>query len=169
MRPKARDKKLHQEWVVPLKSIEDVQEVVFPFLNTHINCFLRHSPYAQTLANYLVKTVANQKFKELCLGSLNSSPWSELDGLQPETKIINEQLGKINSNGFLTINSQPSVNAAKSDSPAIGNKFIFLFTYHNIVFQSPAYCLLKTHQIYPQMIDPIVYEAYSLSNSGLSI
>ncbi|CAH2063467.1 unnamed protein product [Thlaspi arvense] len=86
MRPKARDKKLQQEWVVPLKSIEDVQE----------------------------------KFKELCLGSLKSSPWSELDGLQPETKIINEQLGKINSNGFLTINSQPSVNAAKSDSPAIG-------------------------------------------------
>ncbi|CAG7903025.1 hypothetical protein BRARA_G01867 [Brassica rapa] len=86
MRPRARDKKLQQEWVVPLKGIEDVQE----------------------------------KFKELCLGNLKSSPWSELDGLQPETKIINEQLGKINSNGFLTINSQPSVNAAKSDSPAIG-------------------------------------------------
>ncbi|KAF2620084.1 hypothetical protein F2Q68_00041808 [Brassica cretica] len=86
MRPRARDKKLQQEWVVPLKGIEDVQE----------------------------------KFKELCLGSLKSSPWSELDGLQPETKIINEKLGKINSNGFLTINSQPSVNAAKSDSPAIG-------------------------------------------------
>nr|AAL91367.2 chimera1 [synthetic construct]WBT04607.1 Met13 [synthetic construct] len=85
-RPKGRDKKLQQEWVVPLKSIEDVQE----------------------------------KFKELCIGNLKSSPWSELDGLQPETKIINEQLGKINSNGFLTINSQPSVNAAKSDSPAIG-------------------------------------------------
>ncbi|KAJ0255569.1 Methylenetetrahydrofolate reductase 1 [Hirschfeldia incana] len=86
MRPKARDKKLQQEWAVPLKGIEDVQE----------------------------------KFKELCLGNLKSSPWSELDGLQPETKIINEQLGKLNSNGYLTINSQPSVNAAKSDSPAIG-------------------------------------------------
>ncbi|CAN8280126.1 unnamed protein product [Cochlearia groenlandica] len=86
MRPRARDKKLQQEWIVPLKSIEDVQE----------------------------------KFKELCLGSLKSSPWSELDGLQPETKIINEKLGKINSLGFLTINSQPSVNAAKSDSTAIG-------------------------------------------------
>ncbi|CAA7017420.1 unnamed protein product, partial [Microthlaspi erraticum] len=86
MRKRSRDKKLQQEWVVPLKSIQDVQE----------------------------------KFKELCLGSLKSSPWSELNGLQPETKIINEQLGKINSSGFLTINSQPSVNAAKSDSPAIG-------------------------------------------------
>ena len=31
MRPRARDKKLQQEWVVPLKGIEDVQEVAFHF------------------------------------------------------------------------------------------------------------------------------------------
>ncbi|XP_010524471.1 PREDICTED: methylenetetrahydrofolate reductase 1 [Tarenaya hassleriana] len=86
LRPRARDKRLHQEWVVPLKSIEDVQE----------------------------------KFKEYCLGNLRSNPWSELDGLQPETNIINEELGKINSKGFLTINSQPSVNGEKTDSPAVG-------------------------------------------------
>lgn len=49
-----------------------------------------------------------------------TSPWSELDGLQPETKIIDEQSGKINLKGFLTINSQPSVNAERSDSPAVG-------------------------------------------------
>ncbi|CAH8272769.1 unnamed protein product [Arabidopsis lyrata] len=54
------------------------------------------------------------------LGNLKSSPWSELDGLQPETKIINEQLVKINSKGFLTINSQPSVNAERSDSLTVG-------------------------------------------------
>ncbi|CAF1872641.1 hypothetical protein F2Q70_00028823 [Brassica cretica] len=85
-RPRARDKKLQQEWVVPLKSVEDIHE----------------------------------KFKELCLGNLKSSPWSELDGLQPETKIINEQLVKVNSKGFLTINSQPSVNAERSDSSTVG-------------------------------------------------
>jgi methylenetetrahydrofolate reductase (NADPH) len=33
-----------------------------------------------------------------------------LDGLQPETKIIDDQLVKINQKGFLTINSQPAVN-----------------------------------------------------------
>lgn len=33
MRPRARDKKLQDEWVVPLKSIEDVQEVRFPTYN----------------------------------------------------------------------------------------------------------------------------------------
>ncbi|KAF2325626.1 hypothetical protein GH714_031314 [Hevea brasiliensis] len=61
-----------------------------------------------------------EKFKKHCLGKLKSSPWSELDGLQPETKIINEQLGKINLKGFLTINSQPAVNGERSDSPSVG-------------------------------------------------
>jgi hypothetical protein len=55
-----------------------------------------------------------------CQGKLTSSPWSELDGLQPETKIIDEQLVKINQKGFLTINSQPAVNGEKSDSPTVG-------------------------------------------------
>lgn len=86
MRPRARDKKLHEEWAVPLKSLEDIYE----------------------------------KFMKLCLGKLRTSPWSELDGLQPETKIINEQLGNINLKGFLTINSQPAVNGEKSDSPSVG-------------------------------------------------
>ncbi|OMO96617.1 Methylenetetrahydrofolate reductase [Corchorus capsularis] len=86
MRPRARDKKLQEEWATPLKSIDDIQE----------------------------------KFKNYCLGKLRSSPWSELDGLQPETKIIHEQLGKINLKGFLTINSQPAVNGERSDSPSVG-------------------------------------------------
>lgn len=63
-----------------------------------------------------------QRFMSFCLGKLRSSPWSELDGLQPETKIINENLGSINLKGFLTINSQPAVNGAKSDSPTVGTK-----------------------------------------------
>lgn len=86
MRPRARDKKLHEEWAVPLKCIEDI----------------------------------HKRFMKYCLGELRSSPWSELDGLQPETKIINEQLGNINLKGFLTINSQPAVNGAKSDSQSVG-------------------------------------------------
>ncbi|KAL1827010.1 hypothetical protein DCAR_0206160 [Daucus carota subsp. sativus] len=86
MKPRSRDKKLHEEWVVPLTKVEDINEI----------------------------------FNNYCLGKLRSCPWSELDGLQPETKIINEQLGNINLKGFLTINSQPAVNGAKSDSPSIG-------------------------------------------------
>ncbi|XP_030938623.1 methylenetetrahydrofolate reductase 2-like [Quercus lobata] len=86
MRPRARDKKLLEEWATPLTNVDDIQE----------------------------------KFKKYCLGKLRSSPWSELDGLQPETRIINEQLGKINTKGFLTVNSQPAVNGEKSDSPSVG-------------------------------------------------
>ncbi|KAK9725304.1 hypothetical protein RND81_05G135100 [Saponaria officinalis] len=86
MRPRARDKKLQEEWGVPLKSIDDI----------------------------------NEMFKNFCLGKLKSNPWSELDGLQPETKIIDEKLVDINTKGFLTINSQPAVNGEKSDSPTVG-------------------------------------------------
>lgn len=64
--------------------------------------------------------VTYQRFKLFCLGKLRSSPWTELEGLQPETRIINDQLEKINGKGFLTINSQPAVNGEKSDSPTVG-------------------------------------------------
>ena len=57
----------------------------------------------------------------LCHGKLESSPWSELCGLQPaDTKIVDDQLVNINLKGFLTINSQPAVNGEKSDSPSVG-------------------------------------------------
>ncbi|VAI38865.1 unnamed protein product [Triticum turgidum subsp. durum] len=80
------DHQLQEEWAVPLKSVQDI----------------------------------NERFVNFCEGKLKSSPWSELDGLQPETTIIDDQLVKINSKGFLTINSQPAVNAEKSDSPSVG-------------------------------------------------
>ncbi|KAL0919503.1 hypothetical protein M5K25_011598 [Dendrobium thyrsiflorum] len=86
MRPRTRDKKLQEEWAIPIRSIQDVHE----------------------------------RFMNYCLGKLRSSPWSDLDGLQPETKIIDEQLGQINLKGFLTINSQPAVNGVKSGSPTVG-------------------------------------------------
>ncbi|KAM0927934.1 hypothetical protein ACQ4PT_002164 [Festuca glaucescens] len=85
-RPRGRGKKLQEEWAVPVKSVQDI----------------------------------NERFINFCQGKLTSSPWSELDGLQPETKIIDDQLVKINLKGFLTINSQPAVNAEKSDSPSVG-------------------------------------------------
>ncbi|XP_078435618.1 putative methylenetetrahydrofolate reductase (NADH) [Wolffia australiana] len=86
MRPRSLDKKLQEEWALPVKSIEDI----------------------------------NQRFSDYCLGKLSSSPWSDLDSLQPETKMINEPLASINTKGFLTINSQPAVNGDRSDSPVVG-------------------------------------------------
>ncbi|PWA71370.1 methylenetetrahydrofolate reductase 1 [Artemisia annua] len=63
----------------------------------------------------------SEKFMKYCLGQLKTSPWSDLDELQPQKKIIDEQLASINLKGFLNINRQPAVNGAKSDSPFIGN------------------------------------------------
>ncbi|KAL8487177.1 hypothetical protein ACS0TY_023733 [Phlomoides rotata] len=98
MRPRSRDKKLIEEWAVPLKSIEDIYEKFFGF----------------------------------CNGKVRSNPWSELDGLQPETKIINEFLCNINLKGFLTINSQPAVNGAKSDTPSVGKPSFSIFVSEDI-------------------------------------
>ncbi|KAJ7552662.1 hypothetical protein O6H91_06G063700 [Diphasiastrum complanatum] len=86
LRRRSRNKKIQGEWVVPLKSIQDVEE----------------------------------RFAKYCAGELRTNPWSELEGLQPETLKINTELVQINKNGFLTINSQPAVNGEKSDSPSVG-------------------------------------------------
>ncbi len=61
-----------------------------------------------------------QLFAKYCAGELNTNPWSEAEGLQPETVQINDKLVKINNQGFLTINSQPAVNGEKSDSLSVG-------------------------------------------------
>jgi methylenetetrahydrofolate reductase (NADPH) len=62
----------------------------------------------------------NAIFAKYCQGGLTTHPWSELEGLQPETVQINEKLVSLNNAGFLTINSQPAVNGEKSDSPSVG-------------------------------------------------
>jgi len=52
-------------------------------------------------------------------GSIARLPWCE-EPLQLETVPIKENLKRINEGGFLTINSQPRVNGAPSDDPAVG-------------------------------------------------
>lgn len=37
MRPRARDKKLQEEWAVPLQSVEDINEVDFDFCRSAQN------------------------------------------------------------------------------------------------------------------------------------
>lgn len=46
-------------------------------------------------------------------------PWNE-EEIQPETLLLKDQLAWCNSNGILTINSQPNVNAAPSADPIVG-------------------------------------------------
>lgn len=71
----------------------------------------------------------NAIFAKYCQGFLSTHPWSELEGLQPETVQINEKLVALNNSGFLTINSQPAVNGEKSDSPNVGMYFISFCLY----------------------------------------
>jgi methylenetetrahydrofolate reductase (NADPH) len=52
-------------------------------------------------------------------GEVTRLPWNDTS-LASESDVISESLKKLNVNGFLTINSQPSVNGAPSDHPVHG-------------------------------------------------
>ncbi len=58
-------------------------------------------------------------FAKFCLGEINWLPWCEMP-VQNETSRITKQLVTLNRHGYLTINSQPQVNAAPSDSVDVG-------------------------------------------------
>lgn len=58
-------------------------------------------------------------FAKYCKGSIAGIPWSAQQ-LEAETQIIRQRLAAINLLGFLTINSQPAVNGAKSSHPVYG-------------------------------------------------
>ena len=47
-------------------------------------------------------------------------PWNEMEALQLETEHIKHELIALNKAEFLTINSQPSVNGARSDDSKFG-------------------------------------------------
>ena len=54
-------------------------------------------------------------------GEVSLFPWSELeDGLLAESGPIKSSLEQLNGQGYLTINSQPCVNGAKSDDAVHG-------------------------------------------------
>jgi methylenetetrahydrofolate reductase (NADPH) len=60
-----------------------------------------------------------ETFTRYVMGTLKSLPWCDTP-LHLETKSIQEKLASINRSGFLTINSQPRVNAAPSEDPIFG-------------------------------------------------
>ncbi|KAI8991442.1 methylenetetrahydrofolate reductase-domain-containing protein [Mycotypha africana] len=71
-------------------------------------------------------------FARYCKGKLEGLPWSA-QKLDPETDIIKQRLAAINLLGYLTINSQPAVNGAKSSDPIYGwgpkNGYVFQKAY----------------------------------------
>lgn len=60
-----------------------------------------------------------QLFAQFCRGELRKLPWSSQPAAS-ETSVITDQLAKMNEMGYLTINSQPAVNGARSDDKVHG-------------------------------------------------
>jgi methylenetetrahydrofolate reductase (NADPH) len=58
-------------------------------------------------------------FQRFCAGQIKALPWSETP-VARETSVISEKLTKMNQLGFLTINSQPAVDGARSDDKVHG-------------------------------------------------
>jgi methylenetetrahydrofolate reductase (NADPH) len=58
-------------------------------------------------------------FADFCSGTLAALPWSD-QVPSNETGVIANQLARMNKLGFLTINSQPAVNGARSDDKMFG-------------------------------------------------
>jgi hypothetical protein len=67
-------------------------------------------------------------FGRFCIGQLEALPWTDAK-LATETSAIASQLAEMNKLGFLTINSQPAVNGARSDDKVFGwgpsNGFVY--------------------------------------------
>ncbi|EDO41827.1 predicted protein, partial [Nematostella vectensis] len=86
---------------------------------------------------------------------VTSLPWND-EELALETSFIKEKLIHFNSNGILSINSQPSVNAASSTDPLLGwggeGGYIYQKAYLEF-FASPevVYILLQELKNYPQV------------------
>ncbi|KIM58964.1 hypothetical protein SCLCIDRAFT_1044288 [Scleroderma citrinum Foug A] len=71
-------------------------------------------------------------FTQFCRKKLSALPWSD-QPVSGETSAIAPELAKMNKHGFLTINSQPAVNGARSDDPVFGwgpsNGFVYQKAY----------------------------------------
>jgi len=87
--------------------------------------------------------------------SVERIPWND-ENLSPETQLILSELADLNKNGVLTINSQPSVNAAPSDDPIFGwgntNGYVFQKAYLEFFTDSENISnLKKILENYPQV------------------
>jgi methylenetetrahydrofolate reductase (NADPH) len=74
-------------------------------------------------------------------GELDTLPWSE-SPISKEAESIQQDLIDLNRRGFLTINSQPAVNGAKSNDPVFGwgprNGYVYQKAYLEVLV-SPEY------------------------------
>ncbi|RXW22154.1 hypothetical protein EST38_g3704 [Candolleomyces aberdarensis] len=88
-------------------------------------------------------------FANFCAGNLAALPWSD-SVPSNETGVIANQLARMNKLGFLTINSQPAVNGARSDDKVFGwgpaNGYVYQKAYLEF-FVSPEHLKLLLKHI----------------------
>ncbi|KAJ2934855.1 hypothetical protein H1R20_g2276, partial [Candolleomyces eurysporus] len=88
-------------------------------------------------------------FANFCAGGLAALPWSD-SVPSKETSVIASQLARMNKLGFLTINSQPAVNGARSDDKVFGwgpaNGYVYQKAYLEF-FVSPEHLKLLLKHI----------------------
>jgi methylenetetrahydrofolate reductase (NADPH) len=87
-------------------------------------------------------------FAKFCSSELSALPWSD-QAPSKETSVIANQLAKMNEYGFLTINSQPAVNGARSDDKVFGwgpsNGYVYQKAYLEFFVNPTLLELLLTH------------------------
>ncbi|KAF7356615.1 Methylenetetrahydrofolate reductase [Mycena venus] len=87
-------------------------------------------------------------FARFCTKDLRALPWSD-QAPASETSIISSQLARMNQYGFLTINSQPAVNGAKSEDKVFGwgprNGYVYQKAYLEFFVNPTLLSLLLAH------------------------
>lgn len=87
-------------------------------------------------------------FAQFCMGKLKALPWSDQEAAS-ETSVISQRLAQINQLGFLTINSQPAVNGARSDNKVFGwgpsNGYVYQKAYLEFFVNPELLALLLAH------------------------
>ncbi|KAL0577913.1 methylenetetrahydrofolate reductase (NAD(P)H) met13 [Marasmius crinis-equi] len=90
----------------------------------------------------------SELFARFCKGDLAALPWSD-QAPAGETSTISEQLARMNQMGFLTINSQPAVNGARSDDKVFGwgpsNGYIYQKAYLEFFVQPALLSIFLSH------------------------
>jgi len=103
----------------------------------------------RTLWGETISSVADvyNVFARYIEGAIPKLPWCET-GLSKESFPMQSTLAKLNRAGFLTINSQPRVNGARSDDPSVGwgghGGYIYQKAYMEFFTSPENYARLKT-------------------------
>jgi methylenetetrahydrofolate reductase (NADPH) len=111
-------------------------------------------------------------FARFCRGDIAALPWCDSPPAA-ETDMITGPLARLNELGFLTINSQPAVDGARSDDPVFGwgpaNGFVYQKAYLEF-FVSPGLlaALLPHIQRQPQMTYYVIDKQSDLRTNSTS-